>query len=211
MAFLYRWQTAVIVILSVLGGLVATVVFPRLPNFSHGLPDDYVVYMDGAWLVRQGLNPHEILDHWYPLPVVLFTTMWWSFLPREFAWAFAIIPLGLLHLRYGRWAPLWWLFVPLLINVLYGQVEGWLVLLLFWLLEDRPVKSGLSIIALASKPAYGMLLIPYRLWGWWQAKRYHHFAWLFVFMTISMGAAFLVEPRWLGQWFSGVSPGPGDR
>jgi hypothetical protein len=204
-ALLYRWRTAIIIGCSIIAGLIATVVVPLLPYFGHGLPDDYVVYMDGAWLVRQGLNPHELLDYWYPLPVVLFSTMWWSFLPREFAWAFAVIPLGLLHLRYGRWAPLWWIFWPLMINVLYGQVEGWLVLFLFWLLEDKPVKNGLSIIALLFKPAYGMLLVPYRLWGWWQERRYRNFGWLFAFMTISMGSAFIVEPRWLVQWFTGVT------
>jgi hypothetical protein len=94
--------------------------------------------------------------------------------------------------------------LPLLINVIYGQMEGWLILPLFWLLEDRPVKNGLAIVMLMFKPAYGIFLVPYRLWGWWQARRFHDFGWLLGFAGLSMGAAFLVEPRWPVQWFSGV-------
>jgi hypothetical protein len=116
-----------------------------------GWTPDYTVYWLGARMAREGLDPHALLEYWYPLPVVLVTTMPWSFLPHHYALAFALIPLGLLHLRYGRWTPLWFMFVPLVINTLYAQYEGWLILPIFWVLEDHSVRGALSIFALMFK------------------------------------------------------------
>ena len=195
-------KQAAIIGLSIVGGLFAVLIMPRLTEW---IPYDYSVYVKGARLVREGQNPHALLSYWYPLPVVLFTTLPMSFLPNEFAWAFALIPLGLLHLHYGRQTVKWWLFYPLLINVAYGQAEGWILLLLVWLLEDKsPAKSSLAIWALMFKPAYGVFLIPYRLWGWLRARQYRSFAWLSGVMLFAMGAATLVEPTWLFQMISGV-------
>lgn len=194
-------QTMVIIALSVVVGLIATAVIPR---FIDWLPYDYSVYVDGARLVRQGLNPHELLPYWYPLPIVLFTTMLWSFLPDTFAWAFAFIPLGLLHIYYGKRTLWWWLFFPLLVNVAYAQAEGWLIIPMLWLIEDWPVYSSFSIIALMFKPAYGIFLVPYRVWQWWQNGRKKELAWLMGFTILTMGSAFLVETAWLSQFVMGV-------
>jgi len=155
-------------------------------------------------MVRAGIDPYAVLSYWYPLPIVLFTTLPWSFLPDRFAWAFAFIPLGLLHLRYGRRAVLWWLFFPLLIGVAYAQAEGWLILPLFWLLEDAPVKAPFGIIALMFKPAYGMFLVPYRLGQWLRDRRWRNLAWLAALGGATFGAAFWVDPAWLKYWFSAI-------
>jgi len=198
---LERRQTMAIVALSLGGGLVATAV---IPLFIDWLPYDYSVYVAGARLVRQGLNPHELLPYWYPLPIVLFTTMPWSFLPDTFAWAFAFIPLGLMHIHYGKKTVWWWLFFPLMVNVAYAQAESWLILPMLWLIEDRPIYSSFGSIALMFKPAYGVLLVPYRVWQWWQAGRKKDLAWLFGLTIFTMGSAFLVEPAWLSQFVMGV-------
>jgi hypothetical protein len=92
-----------------------------------------------------------------------------------------------------------------LVNVAYAQVEGWLVLMLVWLLDDEsPVKSSLAIIALLFKPAYGIFLVPYRLWCWLRSRQYKSLAWLVGTTLVTMGAATLVEPAWPVQWFVGV-------
>ena len=187
---------------SILGGVAAVFLIPR---FIAWQPYDYVVYMQGARMVREGLNPHALLPYWYPLPIVLFTTMPWSFLPDTFAWAFAFIPLGLLHIYYGRDTVIWWLFFPLLINVAYAQVEGWLIFPLIWLLVDRVAwASSIGVLTLMFKPAYGFFLIPYYLWRWWQEGRYQYLKWLMGLGGVMLGLATLVEPTWPLQWFNGV-------
>lgn len=196
-----KWSSVAIIALSILGGLFATWLMPQLIDW---LPYDYLVYVQGAQFVRLGQNPHALLPYWYPLPVVLFTTMPWSYLPSQFGWAFAVIPLGLLHLRYGKRTLLWWLFFPLLINVAYAQMEGWLILPLFWILLNEPIKAGLGLILLMFKPAYAIFLLPYQLWLWWRTRQFNQLRWLFVFTAVAVVAAFLVEPLWPIQWFNGV-------
>lgn len=194
-------RTLVIVLLSCGFGIGATVLFS---HFTDWIPYDYAVYVQGARFVRAGLDPHALLPYWYPLPITLFTTMLWSFLPDQFAWAFAFIPLGLLHLRYGRLTPLTWLFFPLLINVTYAQAEGWLLFPVFWLLENAPFKSSVGILALLFKPAYGMLLVPYRLTQWLIARQWHELARLLGLGAIMFGTAFIVDPMWHWNFINGV-------
>lgn len=196
-----RYATFGIVLLSILGGLVATAI---IPHFISWIPYDYAIYMQGARMVRAGQDPHAQLPYWYPLPIVLFTTLPWSFLPDQFAWAFAFIPLGLLHLYYGRRAILWWLFFPLLINVAYAQAEGWLVLPLLWLIKDIPIKASIGTLMLMFKPAYGMLLVPYRLWQWTREHRRADWMILFGAGAVMFGAAFLVDPMWHLHWLDAV-------
>lgn len=196
-----RWSAAAVVGLSFLGGLLATFL---IPHFISWIPYDYSVYIQGARMARNGLDPHALLPYWYPLPITLFTTVPLSFLPDQFAWAFAFIPLGLLHLRFGRHAVLWWLFFPLLINVTFAQAEGWLILPLFWLLEDTPFKSSLGIVALMFKPAYGMFLIPYRMWQWVRGRQWKSLVWLTGLSGTMMGAAFAIDGAWPLHWLNGV-------
>jgi len=186
---------------SIAGGLLAVVLVPLLTDW---IPYDYAVYVHGARLVREGFDPHALLPYWYPLPVTLFTTMLWSFLPDSFAWAFAFIPLGLLHLRYGRLTPLTWLFFPLLINVMYAQAEGWLLFPIFWLLEDARIRSSVGMLALIFKPAYGIVLVPYRLLQWLFARRWDEFGWLGGLGIVMVGAAFAVDPAWHWHFINGV-------
>ena len=196
-----RWRTLAIVLLSVAGGIGAIFV---LQQIMSELPFDYDIYMQGARMIRAGADPYAVLPFWYPLPIVLFTIVPWSFLPDQFVWAFATIPLGLLHLRYGRRTVLLWVFFPLLINVAYAQAEGWLVLPLIWLMEDAPFKASVGIIALMFKPAYVILLAPYRVIGWVRAGRWRELVCLGVLTVITFGAAFLVDPAWPLHWWSAI-------
>ncbi|MBI3912991.1 MAG: hypothetical protein HY327_02160 [Chloroflexi bacterium] len=206
---LERHRALAIVLASILGGLIAVLLLPRV---LPGIPFDYEIYMQGARLIRAGGNPYAELPFWYPLPIVLFTIVPWSFLPDSFLWAFAFIPLGLLHLHFGKRAALCWLYYPLLINVAYGQAEGWLILPLVWLLKDAPVKSAFAMMAMLFKPAYGMFLVPYRLWQWARARRMRDFAWLGGLGLLMGGAAFALDPQWIQHWLGaiarrGASPG----
>ena len=196
-----RWRTLAIVLLSVAGGIGAIFV---LQQIMSELPFDYDIYMQGARMIRAGADPYAVLPFWYPFPIVLFTIVPWSFLPDPFVWAFATIPLGLLHLRYGRRTVLLWVFFPLLINVAHAQAEGWLVLPLIWLLEDAPFKASFGIIALMFKPAYALLLAPYRIIGWVRGRRWRELACLGGLTVITFGGAFLVNPGWPLQWWSAI-------
>lgn len=173
-----------------------------IPRIVTWIPYDYAIYVEGARMVRDGMNPHTTLPYWYPLPIVLFTTLPWSFLPDQFAWAFAFIPLGLLHLRFGRCTYLWWLFFPLLIGVAFAQAEAWLVWPLFWLLEDTPFKASVGTVALMFKPAYGMFIVPYRIWLWLKRRRWRELGLLCGLSGFMMTAAFLVDREWPLHWLS---------
>lgn len=60
-----------------------------VPLVLPGVPFDYAIYMQGVTMVRNGLDRYATLPFWYPLPIVLFTIVPWSFLPDQFVWAFA--------------------------------------------------------------------------------------------------------------------------
>jgi len=199
-----RNRIIVVVLITFLVGFGVAFLQPYLFPILNNWTPDYRVYIDGARLVREGLDPHALLPYWYPLPVVLFTTMLWSFLPYQYAVAFSLIPIGLLILRYGRWAPLWLMFVPVIINVLYSQAEGWLLLPIFWILEGQAILGSVGIVALMFKPAYGMFLVPYRFWRWFRQRNRLAFSWLLGLGTVTAAAAFLVEPTWPIQWINGV-------
>ena len=199
--FWHRSKNLGIIVLSIVGGLAATVILPRVVDW---IPYDYLVYVQGGRMIRDGINPHAMLPYWYPLPITLFTTVLWSFLPDQFAWAFAFIPLGLLHLRYGKSAPLAWLFFPLLINLAYAQAEAWLLFPMFWLLNDEPTKSSIGILALMFKPAYGMLIVPYRIVQWIRDRCWRNLSVLIVLGIIMFGAAFIVDPAWIGHFIDAI-------
>ncbi len=196
--------TLVIVMLSFAIGFGAAFLQPYLFPVLNAWTPDYYVYWNGARLAMEGLDPHALLNYWYPLPVVLVTTMPWALLPYRFVLAFAIIPLCLLVLRYGRWTPLWLLFVPIIINTLWAQAEAWLIFAVFWILEGQAVKGSVGIIALMFKPAYGIFLVPYRLWTWYRDRHFKAVAWLIGGSVILMGAAFVMQPAWPLQWFNGI-------
>jgi hypothetical protein len=204
-----RHRTWVIVALSILFGVLGAVV---LTQWMPAVPFDYAIYMEGARMVRAGQDPYATLPFWYPLPIVLFTIVPWSCLPDLFWWAFALIPLGLLHLHFGKRTPLTWLFYPLLVNVAYAQAEGWLILPLVWLLRDVPIQSSLAMLAFLFKPAYVVLLAPYRLFEWVRARDERKLKWLVGLTVVTFGAAFVAQPAWLANWFAaiqrrGASPG----
>jgi hypothetical protein len=91
-----------------------------------------------------------------------------------------------------------------LINVAYAQAEGWLVLPLFWILEDAPRKGIAGILALAFKPAYGLLLVPYRLYEWFLARRWKSFISLAGIGGLMLVTAFIIDPDWLRHWFDAI-------
>ncbi len=196
-----RYRSLAIVSLAIVAGVIGGF---ALAHWMPNMPYDYAVYMQGARMVRAGIDPHARLPYWYPLPIVLFTTLPWSFLPDQFAWVFAFIPLGLLHLRFGRNAPWSWLFFPLLINVTYAQAEGWLLWPLFWLLQDAPLKSSIGILGLMFKPAYGMLLVPYRVIQWIRARRWRDLGLLAGVGSFMLSVAFVVDPAWHWHFINGV-------
>lgn len=168
--------------------------------------EDYFYFRESAQMLWEGVSPYARPKLFYPLYTVV-----WLFTPllvgEWYRWVWLFAPLAFLHLILGRKAILLWLFYPVFVSLRYGQVDGWLLLPIFALLQNSrwaPLGAALTLI----KPQTAFLLVAYRGIQWLRAREFQKIILAIVAALILVTPAFVLQPNWIPEWLASVRAHP---
>lgn len=187
---LLRW--GVRVLLLALCGVILAFLIPRLPRELDWLPYDYSLYL--AW--GQALR-HGQITYSYPLPTIFWVFAPLSLLPAPFIFVWAAAPFLFLLAIFGRKGIILWLYFPLLVQTAFAQLDGWLILPLWWLVNNRPLLAPLGAVLLMVKPTLAPLAILVALVRWFVRREWQQLKWFTFILVIFLAPAFVIDPLWL--------------
>ncbi len=176
--------------------LEAVLFLPRVMQVWH--PYDYWQYTQMGEAVWQGRNPLGT-GRFYPLPTILWIFVPLSLLPDWFRIVWVIAPFGFILLLFRRQAIPLFAFVPLWFVVGDGMLDGWLLLPLAWLVQNRQVWAGLGTALVLFKPQLAILAVMYALVYWFATRDWKNLGVFALAMTIFYVPAFIINPNWIAQ------------
>lgn len=202
--------------------VVAAMIWRWTRNYSIPLFDLYPLYYGGQAWIETG-NAYDLsavvpayhhtylvfrIGNAYPLPAIL-VTLPLTLLPPQFAatiWVGGLLAALICLLRLNG-APFWLLlYVPFLEGL---RIEQYTVLVLvlqllaLWALQTkRYMLLALSSALILTKPTHGILFAGYMFYLLVAARQWRQPA---AALLLVWGGAFLVDPRWLQEWFAAVS------
>lgn len=160
---------------------------------------DLDVYLQVVRALLNGQNPYAVPEAYYPLPFY-FIFLPLAYLPLPFAHAlWTLIEAGSL-IAILRTRAIWALFfAPVVLAFLMGQID--LPMLGILALLRGGWYGGIALGLLALKPQLAILILPWQVWQWWRGDR-QQIALFMATLLLLGGAAFIVEPQWLGNWLA---------
>jgi hypothetical protein len=164
---------------------------------------DYGNYVSMGRALREGISPYG--EHrYYPLPTALWIFVPLALLPDWFRLVWVIVPLLFVMMIARREAIWWFLFPPLWFVMSDGMLEGWLLLPLHWLIQNKKGFAGFGAALLLLKPQLAFPVIVYMIGKWLWARDRRN---LGVFAAVSVllwTPAFLVRPQWVGEMLAAL-------
>ena len=170
------------------------VILPRVLAEWH--PYDYNLYLEMGRSARQGVNPIGP-RHYYPLPTVLWIFAPLSLLPDWFRLVWLIAPIFFILTLFGRRGLLLLAFTPLWYASSDAMVDGWLLLPMLWLLENRAGWAGIGAVALLMKPQIAILTIIFALARWVWTRDWRNLGAFAGALTLFCLPAFIFDPEWM--------------
>lgn len=162
-------------------------------------PYDYERYvqMGNALLA----NPHSYgtrpMDTVYPLPTQLWVFVPLALLPDWFRVIWVLVPFASLLVVLRARSIIFFLFVPLWFVVSDGMIDGWLILPLWWMIEERPILSGIGAALLLLKPQVAALAIGYMMVHWLLTHNHQNLLAFGLTLFIFCTPAFILDPQWI--------------
>lgn len=180
-------------VLLIAAGVLFLTQFATLHSLlSSWRPYDYDLYISWGTALRNGTVTYS-----YPLPSIIWVFMPLSFLPDDFKLLWAAAPFIFVLFLFKRTAPVLWLYFPLLVQTAYGQLDGWTIMPLYWLVQDRPRLGPLGAVLLLIKPTLAPFTIAYVLYHWVRSRRWQSLFWFGGILGIYLLPAFIIEPNWV--------------
>ncbi len=180
------------------------------PKASSAFPnEDYAYFRESAQMLASGLSPYTRPRLFYPLYTVI-----WLFTPllagdwTRAVWVLA--PVLFLFLALGRKAVVLLLFYPLLVHLRYGQVDGWLILPLWFLLRNTETLAPMSAAAFLFKPQAAWALVAYRLIQWAKQRAWRNLSLALGLALLLTLPSFWMRPDWLREWLTSVAAHPSE-
>lgn len=161
-------------------------------------PYDYWQYVQMGEAVRRGDSPFGP-GRFYPLPTVLWIFVPLALLPDWFRIVWVIAPFVFLVVLFRRQAIPLFGFVPLWFVVGDGMLDGWLLLPLAWLLQNRTIWAGLGTALLLFKPQLAMLAVLYALVHWLATRDWKNVGVFALALLVFYVPSFIVNPNWIAQ------------
>lgn len=161
-------------------------------------PYDYWQYGQMGDAVRQGRNPFGP-GRFYPLPTVIWLFVPLSLLPDWFQVIWVVAPFAFILILFRRQAFPLFGFVPLWFVVGDGMLDGWLLLPLAWLLENRRGWAGFGAAILLFKPQLAILTVMFAVVCWLVRRDWRNLGAFATAMTIFYVPSFIVNPNWIAQ------------
>ncbi len=177
-------------------GLIAEIVWMLPIALERWHAFDYGLYVDMGNAIRQGANPYG-LHHYWPLPTILWIFVPLSLMPDWFRFIWILGPIvSILVLFRTRGIPFFF-FTPLWFVIGDGMIDGWLLVPLAWLLENRPVLAGVGAALVLFKPQLAILAVGYMLIRWLVSRDFKNLGTFAGLMAIFYIPSFIVRPGWI--------------
>lgn len=159
---------------------------------------DYWQYIQMGEAVRRGESPFGS-GRFYPLPTILWIFVPLSLLPDWFRIVWVLAPFAFLLVLFRSQAFPLFGFMPLWFVVGDGMLDGWLLLPLAWLLQNRKMWAGLGAAVLLFKPQLAILAVLYAFAHWPATRDWRNLGVFATAMTIFYAPSFVVNPNWVAQ------------
>lgn len=169
------------------------------PVLAEWHPFDYEMYVTWGEALRAGR-----IDHYYPLPTTFWVFAPLSLLPDPFKFVFALAPFLFVLKMFGRKGLVLWLYLPLLTQAQFGQLDGWLLFPLLWLVQDRPFWAPLGAVLLCVKPILAPFAIACALMLWLWHRRRNMLAQFGAMMLVFLLPAFVLDPFWIPHFIQAL-------
>lgn len=167
-------------------------------------PFDYSNYVAMGNAVRQGLNPYGA-HQYYPLPTAIWIFVPLSLLPDAFRFIWILGPIVSILILFRRSGVGLFLFTPLWAQLSDAMLDGWLLVPLAWLLENRAGWAGLGAAIVLFKPQLAWLLVVHMLLKWCVTRNWKNLSVFFGAMLVFYIPSFIVDPTWVFQMLGVLS------
>ena len=171
-----------------------------MPEWLAHPPNDYGIYVQWGMAERLGSGTYTFaLPNYYPRPTTLWIFVPLSILPNWFALLWTIVPLFFTLWLFKRPGVILWLYYPMLVQAATGQMDGWLLLPILWLVENRPWFAGIGAALVLFKPQLGFATVLFALIFWFFKKDVRNLAAFASALCVLYLPAFITNPLWLPE------------
>ncbi len=191
-------QLVVSALLVIAGFVLLAEFFALIPNFTAHLPNDYGAYM--RWGMVERLGPDQYyyaLPNYYPLPTTLWVFVPLSLLPTWFSLVWMVVPFLFTLWLFKKSGGVLWLYYPMMVQAAVGQLDGWLLLPLLWLIENRPWFAGIGAVLVLFKPQLSFFTVLFALVFWVFKRDWRNLGAFAATLTVIYLPAFIADPFWV--------------
>ncbi len=157
--------------------------------------DSYVLWGNAQRFSFDQCAPQA--SNYYPLPSTLWVFIPLSLMPRWFVLVFMFAPLIFPLLLFKKDGIITWLYYPMMVQCGFGQLDGWLILPLYWLIQDTRWLAGIGAVLVLFKPQIAFFAVIYMLIHWLAQRNWRNLGAFAVTLAIVYLPSFFVCPTWL--------------
>lgn len=183
--------------ITVASAILLAEVYTLAPDFQNRWINDYDLYVQ--WGIQQLTSTDPCLPqtiNYYPLPSTLWVFIPLALMPRWFLLVFMFAPFIFVVLMLKKAGVSTWLYYPLLLQSGFGQLDGWLMVPLYWLLEDRTWLAGIGAVLVLFKPQIAIFTVLYMVVCWIIKKNWRNLSSFAITLVIVYLPTFLICPTW---------------
>ncbi len=179
------------VLLTIAGAILVHEIISAWPYIITYVPGDYAYFLGCGHALQE-----RIYHCFYPLPAVLLIFLPLSFLPTWFALVWILLPFIFVLCIFGKKGIAVWLSYPFLVQAAFGELEGLLLLPIYWLIQDHTILAGISAAFLTLKPQLAVFLVPFMVYRWFSKRNWRSLVLFLGALLVLYLPAFLIDPFW---------------
>lgn len=156
--------------------------------------DSYVLWGNSQRLSLDQCSPQT--SNYYPMPSTLWVFIPLSLMPRWFVLVFMFLPLIFPLLLFKKDGAITWLYYPMLVQSGFGQIDGWLLVPFYWLIQDIRWLAGIGAVLVLFKPQLAIFTVGYMIIHWLVQRNWHNLSTFAITLAIVYIPSFFVCPTW---------------
>lgn len=189
------------IFLCVLIAIVSSLLLVEVTTLAPGILDRWINDYDSYVLWGNALlsSTDKCLPQassYYPLPSTLWVFVPLALLPRWFVLLFMFVPFIFPLLIFKRAGAATWLYYPLMVQSAFGQIDGWLIVPFYWLIQDVRWLAGIGAVLVLFKPQLAIFAVGYMVIHWLVQRNWRNLGAFFITLAIVYLPSFFVCPTW---------------
>jgi hypothetical protein len=156
--------------------------------------DSYVLWGNAQRLSLDQCSPQA--SNYYPMPSTLWVFIPLSLMPRWFVLVFMFAPLIFPLLLFKKAGAITWLYYPMLVQSGFGQIDGWLIVPLYWLVQDIRWLAGIGAVLVLFKPQLAIFAVGYMVIHWLVQRNWRNLGAFAITLAIVYIPSFFICPTW---------------